>query len=194
VAEQQRAGIVEGDQARVEIVEVWPPAHESDDVAAFQLVLTGEKSGTRDDSHRKTPFAEAGLGIDRFFNVDCALHANPSASPVVNIVLAPFEEIMIALTPRDDAVVVADIAQNRIELAAIRCDSGCEDNLAKCHTIESVIADNEFFRPIWPANQRISLILDATQHSGDKIDPLRNCALAARLGDQTFDAGFGCAN
>src|SRR5262245_3622033 len=112
MTKQQRAGFVEGDQACVEIVEIWSPAHESDNVAAFHLVLTGEKCSTRDDPHRKTPLAKSGLVVDRFFHVDRALHTNPSASAVVDIVLAPFEEVMIALTPRDDAVVVADIAQD----------------------------------------------------------------------------------
>src|SRR5262245_50433282 len=122
MTEQQLAGIVENDQAGVEIIEVWPPAHESDNVAAFELVFTGEKCSTRDDPHRKTPLAESGLVVDCFLQVDRGLHTNPSASTVVDIVLAPFKEVVIALAPRDDAVVVADMAQDRIELAAIRCD------------------------------------------------------------------------
>ena len=59
IVEKHFARFVEGNEPDMEIIEVRPPRHEPDDVAIFELAFAGQKSGTRNDTHRKSPLAEA---------------------------------------------------------------------------------------------------------------------------------------
>ena len=118
VPQQQLAVVREGDKADVEIIQIRPPRDEADDVAGRQLVLVGEEHGARDDAHGEAPPAERAMPIDRLVDVDRAVHGDPAAGLVLDVVLAPFEEIMIALEPVHDAVAIADLAQAVLEFAA----------------------------------------------------------------------------
>src|SRR4029077_14441658 len=58
VPQQQCASFVERNEADMEIVEVRAPRHKPDNVATVELAFACEKSGTRNDTHRKSPLAE----------------------------------------------------------------------------------------------------------------------------------------
>src|SRR5215475_1088325 len=172
VPQEQRAGLVEGDEAHMEIVKIRLPAHKPNDIAAFQFVLVRQKHRAWNDTHHKSTRTEPFLRIDGLFDFDRTIHVDPAADLVLNVVLAPFEEIMIALGPSDDAIVIADRAQDRIELLPICGNGGGKYGFAKRDTIESVVAHHKLFRARWTPDQRISLVARAAQGPGNKVEAL----------------------
>src|SRR5690348_1376983 len=127
-----------------------------------------------DNAHCKMTGAERLEPINRLVEFDHAGHRERAARPVLDVVLAPLEEIMIARAPIDHAIVVADRAQRRLECSRITGDGGRQYGLAEGDAVESIIAYNEFFRPMRPTDQRIAAIVRADESLGDEIDPLRN--------------------
>ena len=108
VPQQQR--LVAHHKAAVEIIEIRPPADEADDIAGRELVGVGEHHRVRDDAHGEAALAQAFLRVDRLADIDRAVHVEPAAGLVVDIVLAPFEEIVVALEPVHIALAIADFA------------------------------------------------------------------------------------
>ena len=172
VPQQQRAVRREGDKADVEIIQVRLPRHEADDIAALQHSLVRQENRARDDAHGKSPLAQPLLRIDGLRELDRAVHADPLTKFVVDVALAPFEEIMVALAPVDDAVVIADLAQHGIEFARLAGDGRGQHGFAVGDAIEGVVAHDEFFRPARAADQRVAAVTRAAQRAGNKIDPL----------------------
>ena len=113
MAQQKFAVVVEGDEADMEEVEIRPFGDEADDVAGAQQRDAVHEHGARNDLHGKRAPTQRLVPIDRFFDFDRAVDGNVAADLVLDIVLAPFEKIMIALVPVHDAVAVADGAQAR---------------------------------------------------------------------------------
>jgi hypothetical protein len=97
---------------------------------------------------------------------------------------------MIALAPGYGAIVIANIPQDRIELAAIARNRGSENGFAKSDAIKCVVAHNKFFRSRWTPNQCVAEVWRATQGAGNEVDSLRNRALATGLLDELAYAGF----
>src|SRR5262245_29447674 len=174
----------------MEIGEVGPTAYKSDDVAAFQFVPVCKKSSTRDDLHRKSTPAETRLVVDGLFYINLAINAKPAAGPVVDVVLAPFEEIVIAVAPSHRPVVIAYIPQDRIKFRAICGDCGGEHGFAKRNAIECIVANHELFRPLWGTYQGTALIARAAQCTGNKIDSLRYRAFSAGFIDEPANSFF----
>src|SRR5437879_9301496 len=100
----------------MEIIEVRALRDEADDVAGNKLAFIGDQDLTRDHGHRKFATAEPALRRDAFLDIDRTVHRDPAAGFVLDVVLTPLEEIVITLAPGDDAVVVADRAQMRLEI------------------------------------------------------------------------------
>src|SRR5665647_3744972 len=115
MAQQQFAVFAKSDEADMEIIQVRLLRDEADDVAGRELRLVGQQCRARDDAHRKPASAERTVPIDGLFQRHRAIHGERPASLVLDVVLAPLEEIMIALAPGDDAVVVAYSLQSRLE-------------------------------------------------------------------------------
>jgi hypothetical protein len=109
---QKYAAFVERNKARVEIVQVRSPAYEADDIAAFQFAATRKKIGAGDNGHRELPPSEPRFGIDCLVYVDRTVQADPATHIVFDIVLAPFEEIVIALAPGYGPMVIANIPKD----------------------------------------------------------------------------------
>ncbi len=172
VPQQQFAVGAEGDEADVEIIEVRPPRHEADDVAARQHGFIGEERIARNDPHVEAPPAERTMPIDRLFDRHRAVHDNGTAGLVLDIVLAPFEEIMIALEPIHVSVPVADFAQGVFERVHVARKRRRQHRLAISNAIEAVVAQHEAFRPVRPADQRVAAIAGAAQRGGNEIDAL----------------------
>ena len=97
---------------------------------------------------------------------------------------------MIALAPGYGAIVIANIPQYRIELAAIARNRGGENGFAKSHAIKCVVAHNKFFRSRWATNQCVAEVWRAAQGARNEVDSLRNRALATGLLDELADASF----
>src|SRR5262249_46276225 len=185
---QKYAGFVEHNKARVEIVQVRPPAYEADDIAAFQFATIGKKTGAGNNGHRELPPAEPRFGIDCLVYVDRAAQVDPATHIVFDIVLAPFKKIVIAFAPGYGPIVIANIPQDCIELAAIAPNRGSKNGVAKCDAIKRVVAYNEFFRSRRTAYQCVAEVRCATQGARDEVDSLRNRAFPAGLLDKLADA------
>ena len=109
-------------------------------------LLVRQQRGARDDGHGKPAAAEFAVPIDRFLQRDRAVHGDRAAGLVLDVVLAPLEEIMIALAPGHHAVVIADRAQAGLEFTEVVGDRGRQHGFAKGDAIEGVVAHDELFR------------------------------------------------
>jgi hypothetical protein len=96
--------------------------------------------------------AKRRVPINVLLDFSRARHVNRLAYFVLDIVLTPFEEIVIALAPADDTVVIADGLQRRIEVVATSDAGGCQDGFAECHAVEPVVANDELLRPLRAAD------------------------------------------
>ena len=130
------------------------------------------------------------MPIDRLFDLDRSVESDRTADVIFNIVLAPFEKIMVAFAPAHHSVVIADGAQGCVEFSRVARYRGSQYGLAKSHAIERVVAHHKLFRPPWSSDQRIALIACAAQRAGNELEPLRDRAFTAGFIDQAADPRF----
>ena len=123
-------------------------------------------------------------------DVDGAIDREPAEQAVLDIVLAPLKEIVIALAPFDHAVVVADLAQQAVEFLRLARDGRGQHGFQIGDAIEHVVAHHEFLRLARAADQRIAAVAGSAQRGGNEIDALGNGRIGARLYDQLVDARF----
>ena len=97
---------------------------------------------------------------------------------------------MIALVPVHEALAIADVPQRGFEVARVMRARGRQHGFAEGDAIEGVVAQDEFFRPARPADQRVALVARAAQRGGDEIDALRNRRKGLRRRDQARHARF----
>ena len=64
------------------------------------------------NGHSELPPAEPRFGIDCLVYVDRTIQTNPATHIVFDIVLAPFEEIVIALAPGYGPIAIANVPQD----------------------------------------------------------------------------------
>src|SRR6185503_5357869 len=117
-------------------------------------------------------------------------HVNRFAHLVFDVVLTPFEEIVIAFAPADDTVVIADGFQRRVESVVTSGACGRQNGFTKGHAIKPIVANDELLRPLRTTDQRIAKIARASQRPRNEVDFFRDRALGLGLTDEVADPCF----
>ena len=130
--------------------------------------------------------------IERALRLDPAKRASKVRRWLTYVTLFVAACALIALAPGDNAIVVTDRPQGRIELAGIFRDRGSQHGFAERHAIEGIIARDEFFRTAWAADQRIAAVARPAQRRRDEVDTLRDTGQRFRFTNQPADALFPC--
>jgi len=152
--------------------------------------LVVQEHGTRNHPDRKTAAAKCLVPINVLLDFNRTRHVNRFAHLVFDVVLTPFEEIVIAFAPADDTVVIADGFQRRVESVVTSGACGRQNGFTKGHAIKPIVANDELLRPLRTTDQRIAKIARASQRPRNEVDFFRDRALGLGLTDEVADPCF----